>query len=141
MAIPTDTEVRAYLEGYGVTNAILSKTWIEKRRDVFIIPALKKIIGYDFINGETKTEYISGNGKSVLMLSCRPILVLISITYVNAVNQSINPINATVTDDKQGILVARSVTGDGSYAPALFRKGTKNIKVEYTVPASNEELG
>lgn len=140
MAIPTGANVKTYLEGYGVTDTVLTNAWIEARRDNYVIPTLKKLIGFDFVSGDTITEYLSGNGKGILVLSNRNILTLVSAEYVQAAVVTSSISGGVVLNGEDGFLIAKNISPDGVVQESIFRKGEQNIKVVYTIGALNAEL-
>ena len=140
MALPDATEVKAFLTGYGITDDVLNKEWIERRRDYKIIPILKRILGYDFVNGESVTEYLSGNGKETLMLSRRGMTALTTLVYTHAADATYNLMSSVTLDSARGILIAKCVSPDGILTGSIFRKGQYNIKAVYTMPPLTDDL-
>ena len=134
MSIPTAIEIRTFLDGYKVTSTIVPDLWIESRRDNFIIPIIERIIKRSVDGITTKTEYVSGNGKSLLFLSTRNIVELVSIEYVTGsqdIDQNISVASVRLLEN-EGIIKAVSNITEGGYS-TLFMKGSKNIKVVYKV--------
>lgn len=130
--VPTATECREHLEGYGITTSILSDAWIEDERDNTMLPFVEKFTG-DLSAAETITDYISGNGTDVLMLRHRNVNSLTSIEIVGATDiiGSIS-LNSVILISGQGIIKAESRISEGLTFP-LFPRGNKNIKVVYTI--------
>jgi len=140
MPLPEPADIRAYLEGYGVTVAIITDDWITARRDNLVVPVLKGIIGYDFVLGETLTEYLSGNGQGVLMLSRRPITALVTLSYTTDIDPTASLKDSVEVNLKGGMLIAKGYSSSGVVKTSIFSKGTKNIKAVYTVGGLNDEL-
>lgn len=130
MAAPTATEIRALLEGYGVTTDVLSDEWIDECRDEEVIPHIEDITRMEFSGVQTITEYYNGNGTSVLILNRRPIVSIISIKTVGGLSEY-NLINSIELIAAEGSVKVKTDYNEGIYGP-IFRKGDKNIKVEYT---------
>ncbi len=133
MAIPTATEVRAYLENYGITTAQVSDAWIEARRDSFIVPWIERKINQKLTAVEQVSEYYSGNGTSILILNARPIIALVEIVLVHGTDLywKINPTSIEVITD-QGMLKSKYYKEDTVMSAPIFPKGEKNVKVTYT---------
>ena len=73
MAAPTATEIRAILEGYGITDIVASDALVENYRDNIVIPHIEDITGLVFDGEAEITEYYNGNGQSILILNKRPV--------------------------------------------------------------------
>lgn len=135
MSLPNATDVRDFLEGYGITSDILSDSWIDNRINNSIIPFVEKSIGRTVEGTDTVTEYLSGNGTSILMLSRKNITSLTSIEYVTGSDEDLD---ATISLDSvrliedQGILKSVANVTEGGVG-TIFHKGNRNIKVVYTV--------
>jgi hypothetical protein len=132
--IPAVIEMRSMLEGYGISETVLSDDWFVRMRDNFVIPWMESKIGQSLgvASAEQKTEYVSGTGSKLIILSRRPIVDLVSISYTNVQNdQYVISINSVVVLADEGIIIAKSDFGEGVINP-LFARGTKNIKVIYT---------
>lgn len=129
MAAPTATQIRALLEGYGITTAVLTDAWVENCRDNEIIPHIEDITGLTF-NTETEvTEYYSGTGKSTLILNRRPVNSITRIIEIGTISEA--DLSGTVElIGAEGIIKVVTNHGEGVYEP-IFRRGTKNIKVTY----------
>lgn len=134
MAIePTATEIRTFLEGYGITTAVLGDTWIEENRDGLVIPQVECIIGYPITAVTPVVEILSGTGKDILMLSSRPVISVTKIEYVMGGDDEF-PLNISNLQllSEEGIIKAKS--NMLNYPRTfVFMKGEKNIKVTYTV--------
>lgn len=130
MAAPTATEIRAELEGYGVTTAVLSDAWVERCRDEEVIPHIEDVTGLTFDEVSSITEYYSGTGQSTLMLNRRPVVSVTVIEYTNQIVEG-NLVDSVELIAEEGIIKAISNRQEAVYN-WLFRRGTKNIKVTYT---------
>jgi hypothetical protein len=132
MAVPTPTEVRAFLENYGIVAAQLSDTWITARIANFIVPYVEKITRQSFSSVKTVTEYHSGNAKNILILDRRPIVAVTEISYVLGGN-TLRILNLAMIETvaNQGILKAKT-NYDEAFMLPLFAKGEYNIKCTYT---------
>jgi hypothetical protein len=132
MAKPTVTEIRDFLEGYGITSAILSDLWITARLDNTVIPHVEEVTRQKFSGIATAVEYHSGTGKNILMLDKKPIVSLTVIEYVlGGDNISImnNAMIEVIADE--GILKSKT-NYDEAFLLPVFAKGEYNIKVTYT---------
>lgn len=131
MAIPTAQDVYDFLEDYAIDNTKITETWIEKRRDNYIIPAVEYTTRQSIRQITDYTEYLSGNGKRIMVLARRPVFEVKEITYISADNNLTNLLASILLDGPRGILVTR-----GNYVEGLiqrsFLKGQKNIKVTYS---------
>lgn len=129
MAAPTATQIRAKLEGYGISVSVLTDVWIEDCRDNEIIPHIEDITGLTF-NTETEvTEYYSGTGKSTLILNRRPVNSITRIIEIGTISEADLSGNVELIS-AEGIIKVITNYGEGVYEP-IFRRGTKNIKVTY----------
>lgn len=132
MPIPTGNDVLTFLEGYCVTPTILTTSWIEKRRDSFVIPYVERITRQSCSGIKSTTEYYSGNGKNILILNRRPIVAVTEIKYVLGNNNlTILNLNNIEVINNQGILKAKRNYEESYYLP-VFAKGDSNLKVTYT---------
>lgn len=139
MAKPTATEIRAFLEGYDITTSYLSDPWIEARRDNFIIPQVEKVIRRKVEGTESVTEYVSGTGQSILILSRKPINSVTSIEYVTGGDyDSTIGLGGIEVLSEEGILKSVTNITEGGYN-IIFAKGEKNIKVTYTIGSDTIE--
>ena len=130
MAAPTATDVREFLEGYGISTSILSDTWIENRMFNSIIPHVRNKTGLTFDGEQNVTEYLSGNGESILMLSSPNVTSIVSIDYVLGGDVYSNISLAGVELLEGGVLKAISNVTEGG-SSTLFRKGNRNVKIVY----------
>lgn len=132
MSAPTATEVRTFLENYGITTTQLSDAWITARISNFVVPYVEKITRQSFSSVKTVVEYHSGNGKNIMVLDRRPIVSVTEIAYVLGGNtQRILNLAMIETVSQQGILKAKT-NYDEAFLLPLFAKGEYNIKVTYT---------
>ena len=129
--IPTATEIRNFLDGYGISVAIIKDDWITARRDNFIIPYIEQVTRQSFSSIKTVTEYYSGAGKNILILDRRPILEVTAIDYVTGgysdYNINLGSVEVILED---GILKSKSNISESFISP-LFGKGEKNLKITY----------
>ena len=129
MSAPTPAEIRAVLEGYGISTAVLTDAWITSCRDEEIIPHVEDVTRMVFTGESSITEYYSGNGNSVLILNRRPVVSITTIRDVSAITQ-VNLSGAVELIENEGIIKARSSYSEGVLGP-VFRKGDKNIVITY----------
>ena len=132
MAIPTAKEIRDFLEGYEITIPVLSDEWINKRTTNFIVPFVERVIKSKIASLDEYEEYLSGTGQEILILSRKPIVEVISISYVRRLDYPhiISLAGITILKD-EGILKTIPNLIEGNYS-SVFAKGHKNIKVVYT---------
>ena len=129
--LPTATEIRDYLEGYCVTEARLTDIWIARRRDA-VIKWIERAVGQT-VTAETQyTEYLSGTGSSLLILSRRPVVSLDSIEYVIAPPdyEATMGLGSIELIAAEGVIKSRLDVEAG--LRDTFVKGSYNIKVVYT---------
>lgn len=132
MSIPTATEIRDYLECYGITTEVVSDDWIVKKRDNFVVPWLEKTLNTSFSSTQQIEEYYSGNGTSVLMLNRKPIVSLDALSYTNVMsNQYVINILAIQVIAEEGILKVRTNFNESTWIP-IFAKGMLNLRIKYT---------
>jgi hypothetical protein len=132
MSAPTADEIRTFLEGYGIEATQLTSTWIENRRDRFVIPYIENITRQKYSAIQTVIEYYNGNGTSLLILNRRPVVALVEVrlvTYNYA--ETILGLGNIEVISAEGMLKAVGVSDNYPYT-SVFPKGTKNIKVTYT---------
>lgn len=130
MAAPTPTEIRAVLEGYNITDSVLSDEWVISCRDEEIIPHIEDITRQTFDEVSTVTEYLSGTGTTTLMLSKKPVNSITSIQYVNSITEgNLNEVVELIQE--KGIIKSKSSYSEQIIAP-IFQRGDRNIKVTYT---------
>jgi hypothetical protein len=128
----TAADIRAYLEGYGITDTQLSSNWIENRLNNFVIPFVENYTRQNFDGVQSITEYYSGTGNNVLMLNRRPIVSITEIRYViGGYSMPILNLSMIETIAAEGIIKAKSNFDEAYFLP-VFAKGSKNIKVVYT---------
>lgn len=130
MSRPTAVDVYEFLEGYGITNDVISAYWIEKRIDGLIIPWIEKHTRLSFDSEKEVIEYLSGNGQEILTLSRKPVNELVSINYVSSYDTTLNIVESVELDSEEGILIKKSSIVEGVMS-TVFPKGNKNIKVIY----------
>lgn len=128
----TYSDIRSFLEGYGITMTQLSDTWINSRINNFVIPFVESYTRQSFSGVQTITEYYSGTGNNVLMLNRRPIVAITEIRYViGGYSMPILNLAMIETIAAEGIIKAKSNFDEAYFLP-VFAKGSKNIKVSYT---------
>lgn len=132
MAAPTTEEIRALLEGYNITESVLSNTWIEKRRDNNVVPFVKRLTGLSFSGVTEKEEFLSGTNTHTLMLSSSNASELVRVEYVQGgdIGSEIGLGGLVLIEG--GIIRIVSNVYQGNVT-SLFRKGKRNIKVTYKV--------
>lgn len=128
MAAPTATQIRDFLEGYGISTAVLTDAWVENCRDEEIIPHIEDVTNQAFDGEQEVTEYYSGTGRSILILNRRPVNSITTIREVGAVEG--NLAGLVTLSEKEGIIKVTSNYSEGIYGP-IFRRGDKNIIVTY----------
>jgi hypothetical protein len=133
---PTALDIINYLEGYGISSSIISDDWIEKRRDNLVIPWITKHTRLDFESEKEITEYLSGNGKEILVLSKKPVNEIINFTYVSGGDTLINLSESIELDQAEGIIIKKVLMSEGDIK-SVFPKGNKNIKVTYKYGTEN----
>ena len=132
--IPSVQEIRGFLDGYCVTPDVISDHWVQNRRNNFVVPWMEAKMGQPLGSTVQKTEYVSGTGSQQLLLPHRPIISLDAITYIN-----VDPATMTITlasvevIEKEGILRSKANFNEGNDRSPVFRRGTRNIRVTYTV--------
>lgn len=133
MALPTSTEVRAYLEGYQITSSILSDDWIDNEITNSVVPYVEKRIRGPLSSTEQVTEWYSGNGTSILFLNRRNIVSLDQVALVRGSDfLSYIALDAIDVEAAKGVLKARTRVAEGYYF-SIFPKGEDNLKITYTV--------
>jgi hypothetical protein len=133
---PTALDIINYLEGYGISSSIISDDWIEKRRDNLVIPWITKHTRLDFEDEKEITEYLSGNGKEILVLSKKPVNEIINFTYVSGGDTLINLSESIELDQAEGIIIKKVLMSEGDIK-SVFPKGNKNIKITYKYGTEN----
>ena len=129
MTAPTETEIRSFLEGYGITAAVLTDPKIADYRDNEIIPHIEDITGMTFDGESEITEYYNGTGKNYLILNRKPVNSIEEIIVVGSLSEG-DLSGLVELIEKEGIIRLASVYSEGVEGP-VFRKGNKNIKVTY----------
>lgn len=132
MAKPTATDVRTFLEGYGITTAILTDLWLTSRIDNTVIPHVEEVTRQKFSGIATAVEYHSGTGKNILLLDKKPIVGLTQIEYVLG-GDNIQIMNNAMIEviAAEGILKSKT-NYDEAFLLPVFAKGEYNIKATYT---------
>jgi len=133
---PTALDIINYLEGYGISSSIISDDWIEKRRDNLVIPWITKHTRLDFEDEKEITEYLSGNGKEILVLSKKPVNEIINFTYVSGGDTLINLSESIELNQAEGVIIKKVLMSEGDIK-SVFPKGNKNIKITYKYGTEN----
>jgi hypothetical protein len=133
MALVTATQIKAELEGYcEIENGLVSDSWIENKRDNFIVPWVKDKTGLNLSGEETIEEYYDGNNQNYLMLSRKPVNELVSVEYVYSADYVTDlGLSQFVLIGDEGIVKAvRREYVLGQNLP-VFPTGNRNIKITY----------
>jgi len=117
-------DVRNFLDGYGLANANVgvSDEWL-RGRIAFSIDHIEKITRQSFTEIKTIEEIHSGNDSNILILSRKPVVELISVTFPNLLNVII--VGKYFIEPKSGIV-------RGYNNQVAFPRGRENITVKYT---------
>lgn len=129
---PTATDIRNFLEGNSIDSTLVSDTWIETRRDRFIIPYIEKICRTSLTGIDTVTDYYSGNGENYLVLHQKNVIALTNIEFVVGGGTWVFNLSNVELITDEGIIKAKRNFQETWIKP-YFPKGNKNIKVTYTV--------
>jgi hypothetical protein len=135
MPIATETQIRDFLEGYGITTSVLSDAWIAECRDYVVVPHIEDITGLSFAGVKSITEFYSGNGSSTLILNRKPVIAITDFRYIGAVT-NYNLLGTLELIAAEGMLKAKTDYIEGVYGP-IFRRGNKNIVITYTYGTSD----
>ncbi len=118
--------------------ASLSDDWLIRRRDRMVVPLVQSWIRQTLQEETTAVEYYSGNGTDIMILNRRHITELVGLEYVSFADDAVaNLQESVVLIGDEGILKARNRVLEG-FTPAIFIKGTNNIKVTYKYGYANE---
>jgi len=140
MALITIAEIRDLLEGYCIDQSVISDIWIQNRRDNYIIPTIiNKILGISVSGNISKTVYINGTNKDIIFLPDRNIIEITEITYVNTESVYTPSLANLELISGEGILKSKYNFAEGYYR-TTFPRGTRNIKVTYTMGYSNDDI-
>ncbi len=133
-SLPTAAEVRNELENYvGVDNSLVTDTWITNRLTKFVIPWVEKKIKTPLTASSAQiTEFLSGTGSSILILSHKPVLSIDAMVFVSAVNTPNLSLSNITYDSAEGFVKAKGVADELGGQGYMFPRGQKNIKVTYT---------
>lgn len=141
MAVPTASEVRTFLEGYGINESILTDTWLTARITNMVVPYINRAMGFEALSdsAQTITEYVSGTGHDTLILSHKNVASITSIQYLYGgyITSYIDPSSVVIVPG--GILKLTLSISEG-IPTRYFAKGNKNIKVVYTLDVSDSDL-
>lgn len=132
MSLPTYADVLAQLEGYCVTDGIVSNTFITDQLNNVVIPYVENFCRNSFSVLKQVVEYYSGTGKDELILNRKNVVEIIGIRLVsgNDIDTTIN-IASLELITRAGILKVKSGLSE-YYNYRIFPKGNDNIKVTYT---------
>jgi hypothetical protein len=139
--VPTALEIREYLEGFCLTEDVVSNRFISRLRDEFILPWIEAKIGQPLGSTSQVTQILSGSGSQILALPDRPIVSLDELSYIN-----VQPGAQTITISsveviaEEGLLRAKANFNEGSDLNPLFRRGNRNIRAVYTIGYSEIPL-
>lgn len=123
-----------------VSYASISDDWIIRRRDRFVVPWVEKVTGLSLAGTQQHEEYLSGNGREILVLSRKPVASLDSLEYVTYADDDTTSLAESVElVPDEGILISRAGVIE-TQDPAIFPKGRYNIKVKYTVGYAADEV-
>jgi len=132
MSLITVEEIRKLLEGYCISEAIVSNEFISNRRDCFVIPIIiNSRLGISINGLETKEVYINGTGKDIIILPDKNIIELINVTYVNTETVYTPTLSNFIIIKEEGVVKAKFNFNE-SFVNPTFPKGTRNIKFTYT---------
>ena len=133
-SLPSAADVRAELENYvGVDSSLVTDTWIINRLTKSIIPWVEKKIRVPIAASSAQiTEFLSGTGTSLLILSHKPVLSIDAMVFVSAVNTPNLSLSYITYDSAEGFIKAKGVADELGGSGYMFPRGSKNIKVTYT---------
>jgi hypothetical protein len=130
--IVTADDIRDCLEGYCITEAILTDDWIDARVDGFIIPYVERVTRQSFTGTKTISEYYSGNGTDTLILNRKNVTTVNYIRYVQGMNTNYSiSLSSLLLIPNESIIKARVNFETSTFAP-LFSKGINNLEINYT---------
>lgn len=132
--IPTALEIREYLEGYCLTESVISNRFVSRMRDEFVVPWMEAKIGQPLGETEQVTQILSGTGSKLLALPDRPVVSLDELSYVNVQPgaQIITLASVELIAD-EGLLRAKANFNEGNDLNPIFRRGKRNIRAVYTI--------
>lgn len=131
-SVPTAQEIRDFLQGYCIDSTIVSDQWITDRMSNSIIPYVERITRFSVTQEKTVTDYYSGNGDNILFLHNKNFKELVNIQFVVGGGLWVFNMNNVEIDRSEGIIKAKRNYNE-TYIRPYFPKGTKNIKVTYTI--------
>lgn len=140
MALITVAEIRDLLEGYCISQSIISDDWIQNRIDKYIIPSIiNKRLGLSISGNVSKTVYVNGTGEDIIFLPDRDVIEITAITYVNTESVYTPSIANLELIPNEGIVKSKYNFAEGYYK-TTFPKGTRNIKITYTVGYNDADI-
>ena len=128
-AKPTNADVLAYLENYGIDNTCVSEDWINARIDT-VIAFVKKYTRQTFGGLETITRRYNGNNTKLLILDRKNVIRVDRIQIVS-VEQYEGDFTKFELEPETGII---RLEGYETYRTFeyVFPRGIQNIAVTYT---------
>lgn len=132
MALPVPQDIRDMLEGYGIDTTQVSDSWINGRMTNQVIPHINRTCRTSLTGVQTVTDYYSGTNENYLILHRKDIQSIVDIQFVVGGGQWVFNINMVELIADEGIIKAKRNLNEAFIRP-YFPKGTKNIKVTYTV--------
>jgi len=146
MAAPTATQIKAELEGFcEIENGLITDTWIENKRDNYIVPWIEGKTGLSLTGEEEIIEYYDGNNSNVLILNRKPVISLTKVEYIDRVNVTGSiAVSSFVLIADEGIIKALKNDFSLDVNTPVFPKGDQNIRVTYqagydTIPTALNE--
>jgi|GEM_PF-4901652 len=129
--IPTALEIRNYLQGYNMTDCIISDEWIEEARDFEVIPFIEKQARTNLTAEETVEEYHNGISWDRIILDRKNAISLVSVKLVSGEDIS-GVIDLSALELIQGAGIVKVKSGLSEYYNyRTFPKGNDNIKITY----------
>jgi hypothetical protein len=134
---PSPSDVRAFLENYGILAPVVSDGWIHDVIENEIVPYVHEKCRQRFDAVETVTEYYDGTGASILVLRRRPVIEIVNLSYTN-VDSNLYYLTPTAMQllGAEGIIKAKANFNESTYTP-IFWKGQRNLRVTYKVGYAN----
>lgn len=113
------------------TYAWLSEKWVVDYRDQFVIPWIEGKIRMSLRTTSSITEYVSGTGSEIIVLSRRPINSVTTIKYVSDGENVSNLLQSVELLSEEGMIRSKTRYSESVVTSRVFARGNKNIKVEY----------
>jgi hypothetical protein len=139
--IPTAQEIRDFLEGYCSLDNLITDSWIEARRDNFVVKWIESKFGFSILQENTIEEYYDGTGTNILFLNHRLANELVEVEYVvSGDNRVTLELTTFILVPNEGIIKAiRTESVLSSHTPA-FPKGKKNIRIRYKTGFATDQM-